>query len=334
MEERTSLANKILTAEERIRCDTACKKILAEKSILALILQQSIPAYAGIPAVVIAEKYIEGTPVISSEPVHPDTPAITGTNTEDSALNEGTVFYDIKFNALLPDMKELFPVIINVEAQQKYNPSYPILKRGVYYTSRMISAQKGTIFTNSQYDKIRNVYSIWVCMNAPSDLQNTITEFHTGEYPLFGTGGHNPKDYDLTSIVMICLGADDSYSDGTPNNTPDNPLLRMLNMLFSSNVNPSEKCRILEENYNVPMTTTIESEVSTMCNFSEGFFERGLEKGMLEGERRGHLISLYDLTLSGIITLSIAAQQAGQTEEEFAAGLDAYRDGLKKTVNA
>ena len=186
----------------------------------------------------------------------------------------------------------------------------------------------------SYYEKIRNVYSIWVCMNAPSDLQNTINEFHTTEHTLFGTGGHNPEDYDLTSIVMICLGAADSYSDGTPDNPNDNSLLQMLNLLFSSNVNPTEKCRILEENYHIPMTETIESEVSTMCNFSEGFFERGLEKGMLEGERQGRLKSLYDLTLSGIITLSVAAQQAGQTEEEFSAGLNTYRDSLKKTVNA
>ena len=330
MEERTSLASKILTAEDRIRCDTACKKILAEKTILALILQQSIPAYAGIPAAVIAERYIEGSPLISAEPVHPDAPVITGANTEDSALNEGTVFYDIKFNALLPDMKELFPVIINVEAQQKYNPGYPILKRGVYYTSRMISAQKGSVFTHSHYEKIRNVYSIWVCMNAPSDLQNTINEFHTTEHTLFGAGGHNPKDYNLTSIIMICLGTDENYPYSTPDNSNDNALLQMLNMLFRSNVNPAEKCRILEENYHIPMTAAIESEVSTMCNFSEGFFERGLEKG----ERRGQLKSLYDLTLSGIITLSIAAQQACQTEEEFTAGLEAYKDSLKKTVNA
>ena len=321
MEERTSLANKILTAEDRIRCDTACKRILAEKSILAMILQHSVPAFAAVPISEIAAKYIEGKPVVSTEPVDPDSPAVTGTTTEDSALNEGSVYYDIKFNALQPDTKETLPVIINVEAQQRYDPGYPLLKRGLYYTSRMISAQKGTVFTNSHYEKLQGVCSIWICMNAPAHLQNTISEFHTTEHPLYGEGGHNPGDYDLSRIVMICLGSADSR--------PDNTLLQMLNTLFISENSPQEKCRILEKDFQIPMTVTIESEVSTMCNFSEGFFERGIQKGLLEGEARGEargkLHALYDLTRSGIITLSTAAQQAGQTEEEFRAGLDAYK---------
>ena len=54
----------------------------------------------------------------------------------------------------------------------------------------------------------------------------------------------------------------------------------------------------------------------------------------IEGERQRRIESLCDLTLSDILALSITAQQAGQTEEEFCAGLEAYKDSPKKTVNA
>ena len=30
----------------------------------------------------------------------------------------------------------------------------------------MISSQKGIEFTNSDYDKIKKVYTIWICMEA------------------------------------------------------------------------------------------------------------------------------------------------------------------------
>ena len=65
-------------------------------------------------------------------------------------------------------------LIINVEAQKRLNPkkktgdTYPLLKRAVYYASRLISSQKGTEFTNSDYDKIKKVYTIWICMESPT----------------------------------------------------------------------------------------------------------------------------------------------------------------------
>ena len=39
-------------------------------------------------------------------------------------------------------------------------PGYPIIKRALYYCSRMISFQYGSEFTEAHYEKIRKVYSI------------------------------------------------------------------------------------------------------------------------------------------------------------------------------
>ena len=55
-------------------------------------------------------------------------------------------------------------LIINVEAQNDFYPGYPLIKRGIYYCCRMISSQYGREFTGPHYEKIKKVYSIWICI--------------------------------------------------------------------------------------------------------------------------------------------------------------------------
>lgn len=54
---------------------------------------------------------------------------INGMNKESVSIDEGTVTYDIKYRALLPESKKLIGLIINIEAQNNWNPGYPIVKR-------------------------------------------------------------------------------------------------------------------------------------------------------------------------------------------------------------
>lgn len=57
--------------------------------------------------------------------------------------------------ATAPKSGELIRLIINVEAQNNFYPGYPLIKRGIYYCSRMISAQYGTEFSASHYEDIK-----------------------------------------------------------------------------------------------------------------------------------------------------------------------------------
>ena len=159
--------------------DESCKNILANKIILAWIMKSCMKEYKDCSICDIADHYIEGTPEISQREVHRDeAPAsdpgkIRGENTEDKAVNEGTVRYDIMFRAILPQGQEKIELIINIEAQKDFYPGYPLIKRGIYYGCRMISSQYGTIFTNSHYEKIQKVYSIWICFNPPEKRKNS-----------------------------------------------------------------------------------------------------------------------------------------------------------------
>ncbi len=281
MDAETTVARSMTLAENKAQYDAACKKLLSEKIILAWMMRDCVEEFRGMPAEEIAEKYIESEPQIGEIPVMPDGEigAIHGLNTEDKTLHEGTVYYDIRFIATAPGTKQKIKLIVNVEAQNKFRPGYPLIKRGIYYGCRMISSQYGTEFVEPHYENIKKVYSIWVCMNPPKNRENTIVRYGIREEAMIGTANEFLSDYDLMTVIMVCLGS------GKEKN--DNGILRLLSVLFSSEMATVEKKQVLSEDYQIKMSRTIESEVSKMCNLSEGVYERGLEKGILQGMIRG-----------------------------------------------
>ena len=124
--------------------------------------------------------------------------------------------YDVRFDAIAPTAvhdaasQDVIRLIINVEAQTAFNPGYPLTKRAIYYCSRMISAQHGPIFKKSEYGKIRKVYSIWVCTKPSDEFQNTLTRYSICPEQLIENATEKSENYDLMSVVTICLGKPDS----------------------------------------------------------------------------------------------------------------------------
>lgn len=281
MEVENVLAKNITAAGDKAALDAACKRLLANKVILAWIMKSCMDEYRDYPIDEIAEKYIEGTPQIGQVAVHPDetnlsdTELIHGIGTEDVTLTEGKVTYDIRFLAVAPKSGELIRLIINVETQNDFYPGYPLIKRGIYYCSRLISAQYGTEFTDSHYENIKKVYSVWICINPPVSRENTITEYSIREKNLVGNVTEKTENYDLMTAIMICLGnPDDGNYEG---------ILKLLEVLLSSDRKPEEKKQILQNDFGIKMTKSLESEVWNMCNISEGVERKGIEKGIEKG---------------------------------------------------
>lgn len=211
MGKETYLAHTITQTDYEARYDRAAKKLLANKLVLAHILKDCVKEYQACSIMDIAQKYIEGEPEVgttgvymddSSSPEQPDikpetvatqsaevqamnahamsiqamntqVTKVQGMGNEDISQNEGTVYYDVRFNAIAPSTEELenIRLIINAEAQNRFKLKYPLTKRAVYYGSRLISAQHGTVFTKSDYQKLRKVYSIWICVNPAKKVQ-------------------------------------------------------------------------------------------------------------------------------------------------------------------
>lgn len=293
MEINTTLSASIGVAREKANYDAACKRLLSEKIILAWILKCCVKEFQDYDVREIADHFIESQPQVSSLTVTPDETGsmIQGLSQESASLTEGKVFFDIYFYATIPGTEETIQLIINVEAQNKFYPGYPLIKRGVFYSGRMISAQDGTVFTKSHYEKLRKVYSIWICTNPPKERRNTITRYHIAEENLVGHVHEDVRNYDLLSVIMICLGKPDG-KDSVQN---DGGLLKLLGTLLSREALPEEKRRILRDEFDIPMTRTMEKEVSLMCNLSDGVWEDGIARGIERGIERGLVMALRNL---------------------------------------
>lgn len=273
------ISSDLNAVEEAKRAyDNVCKTLLSYKIILAWIMHSCLEEYKNIPPKEIAEKYIEGDPQIGEVKVLPNqtNQTIQGLANEDTSINEGEVYYDIRFLAYAPNGNDKIKLIINVEAQNKYYLSYPLIKRGIYYLSRMISSQYGKEFEKSHYEDIKKVYSIWICAAPPKNRENTITRYRLREENLIGEVHEDEQNYDLMNATMICLG--DKAGEG---------ILKLLKVLLASEENMAQRKQTMTEEFGIEMTYEMEEEVEKMCNLSQGVFDRGLQKGIQQGRQEG-----------------------------------------------
>lgn len=293
------LGDKIDITDIKAEYDKNVKLLLSEKIILAHILVYAVKEYKGMNPVDVIE-LINGDPEIGIKAVNPgesNAPDIVGENTESVIVGEGKIYYDIKFRALAPSKKELIQLIIDVEAQKDYYPGYDLIARGVFYGARLISSQMGTEFAGDDYDKIKKVYSIWICMNVPKYAQNTITEYGIQKRDILGDFPDKGR-YDLMSIIMVRLSKELAEA------TDETKLHRLLGTLLSNQMTRSEKKTIIETEYEIPITHEIERRVNQMCNLSDSIEEKGIEKGKELGKSEG------------IRVLVESCQDFGKTKEE------------------
>ena len=120
---------------EMLHYDEICKHLLSYKPILARILKECVEehhdlSYEAIQACI--ETDLKGAHM-----------HIIGRNTEDLTIPEAKILYDLLFTAALPKQKEQVALFINIEAQNRDDPSYPLLKRALYDGSRLLARTEG-----------------------------------------------------------------------------------------------------------------------------------------------------------------------------------------------
>lgn len=285
MEKQTRIANVIDSVNKEAQYDDKAKALLANKAILAWILKCCVKEFDGFDLATIAE-CIEGTPDVATKAVHRNeanklldgNQEIEGNNSEDNSTTETTVTFDIRFKAVVPNSKAVVELIINVEAQTS-NPSYPLESRVIYYMSRLISGQYGTVFTHSQYGRIEKVYSIWFCTGAPNYKKNTISGISLKNESIYGDATLNQQAADLMQGIIVNLGR--------PEDKVDNNILKLMNTLLSKDVSADEKKRVMQDDFMIQMTEELEMEVSEMCNLSQEIKMAGHAEGLAEGLAKG-----------------------------------------------
>ena len=285
-----SIKGTVRASDKDAQYDEKAKKLLGHKIILAYILVNTIEEFQGMnPKEVV--NYIEGEPYISTVPLDPgmtntkerkegsiketETPEqVSGLNTENSEINEGMIRFDIIFYVR---MKEgLTQIIINIEAQKEEPGEYKILNRAIFYICRIVSSQKGRDFVNSEYDNMKRVYSIWICMNMK---EHSLSHIHLKEEQIIGS--HKWKgDVGLLNIIMIGI------AKNLPEKEEKYKLHRLLSALLSSNLEVKDKLDIIKKEYDIPLENDIRKDVKEMCNLSQGIREEAFEEGQEKGEKQ------------------------------------------------
>ena len=67
-----------------------------------------------------------------------------------------------------------------------------------------------------------------------------------------------------------------------------NRMLSMLQVIFQETEKTAEeKSKILKKKFDIEVTAEMEEELRTMCNLSEGIYERGMAQGITQGIAQG-----------------------------------------------
>lgn len=286
--------------------DALAKKFLSRKAILAHILKFSVKEFADCTLEDIEGKYIEGDPslTINTVPLD-DSIYIKGRNAESKSPTEGLVTFDIIFDAILPTDNEIAKFIINVEPQKTtQNIHYKLMKRAVYYAARLISSQKEKEFKNDDYNKLKKIFSIWVCMDVQNYRADSIQEYRLTEKVLHGNFHDELKNYDLITIIILNLGE----------KTTSHKLLDLLHLIFMDLKSSEEKTKVLRNNYQIDLSQDMKEELEKMGGLMEPLLniakkqaaKQAAEQTAVETEKKSKLEDIRNL----METLNFTTKQA------------------------
>ncbi|MBO5057535.1 MAG: hypothetical protein J6C64_14445 [Lachnospiraceae bacterium] len=285
----TEITNAVTAADDKSQYDEYAKHLLSQKIILAHILVKTVDEFKGMNPKDVAA-YIEGEPYVSMVPSEPGLTnkekkdktgqRIIGLNTENSEAAEGVIRFDIIFYVRMKD--GLSQIIVNVEAQKNEPTAYKILNRAVFYVSRLISSQKERDFVNTNYDDIKCVFSIWICMNMDT---NSMSHIHLTKNELLEPCGWK-GNISLFNIILIGI------SNELPEYDERYELHRLIGALLSRQLKPGEKLDIMEKEYDIPVNDSFRKDINIMCNLGEGIEEMATEevnmKCIMNMHRKGY----------------------------------------------
>ena len=307
----TNLSGVIDVTSEAARYDASVKEVLADKQVLSRILKYSLEEFEDMELGDIMRSMDE--PVVSRlrmEPGQTNLNRIEKQSEEDSVPGEGKIFYDIRFSVYLGE--EMIKFLINVEAQKSTNPHklhYHLDNRIIFYLARMISAQKEVEFTKSNYDDIKAVRSIWICMDANDD-EDSINRICFTQENVYGKKMELPNIDKVQGVVIRLRKRENAV-------TSRNYLIAMLEELLRKEELQNKKKK-LEEKYGFVMSVKTEGRLNEMCNLSEVILEKGLEKG----------------EVLKLIVQVCRKMQKGKTVEEIAEDLEEPKQTIEQIYKA
>ena len=197
--------------------------------------------------------------------------AMTGEDTENISIDAGDVHFDRVFSIPVPetDMKEW--IVVNVEMQLYGGSGYRLEDRGEYYVSRIMSSQRGTVFTGMDYQKVRKTYSIWLVINPSLEYKGRIKAIGSSAEEIYG-----PKDgplYNSDKRKIVIAGLDPSS---------ENRLLAIFGILTDRRKTEKERFDIIKDKFKIMLDESLVRETDDMRDIYREAIEEGREEKSIE----------------------------------------------------
>ena len=314
----THLAQSIRAANDSDSAyDTNVKCLLADKQILSWILKYTLIEFGDMEVSDIRD-CIGDDIEIDTRPVDAglsNLGRVQETVTEDNVPGEGIIYYDVRFTAYHKGME--LKILVNVEGQKSSDSGklgYHLENRIVFYLARMISAQKQMEFFHSDFDNLKRVRSIWICMDS-KETGDSIEEISFESSMIFGDSGTRHHT-DLMKGIIVNIRNGENIAPDTIKKSK-NKLIAMLEELLSRK-DVVCKNHILGSEYGMIMTRELEGRMQNMCNLSELVKESAIKNERIAAVER---MLKADATKEQIISFGYTEEEIEKAEEAMYANV-------------
>lgn len=277
MTQQTHLGNTIDAVDSnKVLYDKNVKELLADAQILARILKYTVAEVRQLEIDEIISCIDTDSIAVGTIPIAPgltNAMRVQSVQTEDSVLHESYITFDIRLS--LTYGKKSVRIIINLEAQKSADVGklgYHLENRIIYYMARLVSSQKETEFFHSDYDNLKKVYSIWICMDGNKE---SVRKVSLVPETIYG----DPQGYmnfDKMCGIIIQLRRRKHAAESK------NKLIAMLEDLLCQEDHITKKKKLAEK-YGMQMTVELERRLNQMCNLSDLVEEEAMERGIERG---------------------------------------------------
>jgi len=201
-----------------------------------------------------------------------------GENTEDISIDNGDIRLDRVFYIPIPRKKGRKKewIAVNVEIQLDGRFSYRLEDRGEYYVSRIMSSQRGTVFTGMEYQRIRKTYSIWLVINPTRKYKGRIRALGTSAEEIYGPNDMTLYNPDKRKIVIAGLDP-----------ASENRLLAIFGILTDMSKTEKERFDIIKDKFKIVLDESLVRETDDMRDIYGEAIEEGEKRGVKKGEKIG-----------------------------------------------
>ena len=255
--------------------DKTANEILSDPQIVSRIVCAFVPGFTRLTPEEVERECLIVPDHAGEQPVTRADRAIMRVNQQngvDKTVSEGTAVFDVLTRLKGPGGNESMIIDLHLEEQTTEYLPYPIEKRALYYIARLLSIQGEDLVAEELYKLLHRVVSVWIILDPHAADRATVTHTHLVTDDIVGAAGHLPENTDLVDIFYLRLNkVNPGVSEG---------VLGMLEVLFSNTISADDKKQILENKYNMSMTTKIQKGVTNMSGLGEAIYQNGKADGM------------------------------------------------------